>query len=132
MCRRRWELSFLYKVLQRGKREAVCKKTCGLCELTQAPTPEPTPAPTPEPTPEPTPLPTPEPTQAPTPEPACADEDGNCRFYTGYCNAENVKAVCKKTCGLCCADEDVNCRFYTRYCNAENVKAVCKKTCGLC
>merc|ERR1712051_1128719 len=82
--------------------------------------------------PEPTPVPTPEPTQAPTPEPTCADEDGNCRFYTSYCNAENVKAVCKKTCGLCCVDEDVNCRFYTRYCKAENVKAVCKKTCGLC
>jgi len=112
--------------------KAVCKETCGLCEPTQAPTPEPTPAQTPEPTREPTPLPTPEPTQAPTPEPACADEDGNCRFYTSYCNAENVKAVCKKTCGLCCADEDVNCRFYTSYCNAENVKAVCKKTCGLC
>merc|ERR1711920_444184 len=64
----------------------------------------------------------------------CADEDGNCRFYTKYCFADNVKAVCKKTCGLCgtCADEDGNCRFYTRYCYAENVKAVCKKTCGLC
>jgi len=87
----------------------------------------------------------------------CADEDGNCRFYTQYCYAENVKSVCKKTCGLCsigtttastttttstttsrrrrsgtCADEDGNCRFYTNYCSAENVKAVCKKTCGLC
>merc|ERR1712087_10953 len=59
----------------------------------------------------------------------CADEDGNCRFYTQYCSAENGKAVCKKTCGLCssggggggggsgtCADEDGNCRFYTTYC----------------
>merc|ERR1712151_30760 len=65
----------------------------------------------------------------------CADTDGNCRFYTSYCNADNVKAVCKKTCGLCpgtCADTDGNCRLYTSYCNAENVKAVCKKTCGLC
>merc|ERR1712176_664780 len=76
----------------------------------------------------------------------CADQDGNCRYYTSYCNTDNVKKVCKKTCGLCgggsaqpgsggsggCADQDGNCRYYTSYCNTDNVKKVCKKTCGLC
>merc|ERR1712176_1455443 len=49
-----------------------------------------------DPAPRPAPPPVPQP--APTPDPTCADEDGNCRYYTSYCNLENVKAVCKKTC----------------------------------
>jgi len=78
-------------------------------------------------------------------EGGCSDTDGNCRYYTSYCDQQNIKDVCKQTCGLCnsggggggggggtCSDEDGNCRFYTSYCNTDNIKAVCKKTCGLC
>merc|ERR1712176_1442348 len=103
--------------------KAVCKKTCGLCSsgTTTATTTTTTTASTTS-------------TSRRLRPGTCMDEDGNCRFYTNYCSAENVKAVCKKTCGLCgtCADEDRDCRFYTRYCSADNVKAVGKKTCGLC
>merc|ERR1712012_1024830 len=71
---------------------------------------------------------------------ACSDRDGNCPYYTSYCNTDRVKAECKKTCGLCgsgsgdgaCSDRDGNCPYYTSYCNTERVKAECKKTCGLC
>lgn len=62
----------------------------------------------------------------------CADLDGNCRYYTSYCNTENIQRQCQKTCGLCCTDLDVNCRYYTSYCNTENIKRQCRKTCGLC
>jgi len=90
----------------------------------------------------------------------CADLDVNCRYYTDYCDTENVKKQCRKTCGLCgssggsggagsrggpgngtrggaggsggCTDLDVNCRYYTDYCDTDNVKKQCRKTCGLC
>jgi len=73
----------------------------------------------------------------------CSDQDSNCGHYASYCNQENIKTKCKRTCGLCgssggsggssgCADEDGNCRHYTSYCNTANIKAKCKRTCGLC
>merc|ERR1712129_636816 len=82
-------------------------------------------------------------------EGGCGDKDGNCRYYTSYCDQANIKEKCQRTCGLCggagsggassggggsgtCSDQDGNCRYYTSYCNTENVKAKCKKTCGLC
>merc|ERR1712176_268500 len=71
----------------------------------------------------------------------CADQDGNCRYYTSYCNTDNVKKVCKKTCGLCgsgsaqpCADTYGHCQWYrdNKYCGTANVLAQCKRTCGAC
>jgi len=78
----------------------------------------------------------------------CEDEDGNCRHYASYCAQDNIKAKCKRTCGLCssggggggssggsggsCTDLDGNCRHYTSYCNTANIKEKCRQTCGLC
>jgi len=71
---------------------------------------------------------------------ACSDTDGNCRHYTSYCNTDNIKAVCKKTCGLCgsggggCADTYGSCQWYrdNNYCGTASVLAQCKRTCGAC
>merc|ERR1712151_1328973 len=110
-----------------------CKRTCGLCAAVPRPRPVPPPA-------------TPRRRQ---PQQGCADLDGNCRYYTEYCNTENIKNQCRKTCGLCsggsprptprrrqpqqgCKDLDGNCRYYTQYCNTDNIKDQCRKTCGLC
>lgn len=80
---------------------------------------------------------------------ACSDLDGNCRYYTSYCNTDNIKAKCKKTCGLCgsgsggegggsssqpCADTYGYCTWYkdNNKCGMPSVLAQCKRTCGAC
>merc|ERR1719203_1605531 len=74
----------------------------------------------------------------------CEDQDGNCRHYTSYCNTANIKAQCKRTCGLCgsgssqggsgCADTYGSCKWYkdNGKCSIGNVVSQCKQTCGRC
>jgi hypothetical protein len=91
---------------------------------------------------------------APAPQPSsggCQDTTGSCDHYRslGYCaNNDNVKTLCKRTCGLCsgaspapapptgsCQDTTGSCDHYRSlgYCaNNDNVKTHCKRTCGLC
>merc|ERR1712060_550354 len=70
---------------------------------------------------------------------ACKDDDGNCKYYTSYCNTDHIKNVCKKTCGNCACEDDDGmapnaCALYKShgYCSIENVKKQCAKTCGIC
>merc|ERR1712137_1292396 len=75
----------------------------------------------------------------------CEDEDANCHHYASYCSQNNIKAKCKRTCGLCtnagggggggsCADTYGSCKWYkdNNYCSQANVRNQCQRTCGAC
>lgn len=99
--------------------QAQCKDTCGIGNCAAGSSPQPS-----------------QPSSG-----SCRDTVGSCDYYRkhGYCaSSPNVKAGCKKTCGLCggsCVDIDGACAYYLQhgYCSkSENVKKQCRKTCGLC
>lgn len=115
--------------------KASCKQTCGLCDSTSGSSDAPSSGSSGGTS------------QAGT---ECTDLDGNCRYYTSYCDRDNVKTQCRKTCGLCasgtssgssgspsqpaCMDTFGSCQWYkdNNYCESANVRTQCQQTCGYC